>query len=282
VVANRTTCGELTDLICGRVGACAGRCGTCAAYIEAYEKCTWGSGCFRGCSDSFPAPTLPSGTAGPAPAPTSRPPAANASCGSEIAAWAGCIEDNNLDGAACADCHERYTTFAFVIPPTCGQLTSTICDWIDTCEYACGETCGPFIEAFETCHWGSDCFFGCPYSAVPTAANSTSPAAQPPTIPSAETFPPAVAPALAAASAACGDAASAFATCAGTSGEGEAVCLSCISDYVPALIDSCTESELWTCSAMEGCPVCGNCEAEFLAMTNCGNQGLCATITCSS
>lgn len=92
-----------------------------------------------------------------------------------------------------------------------------------------------------------------------------------------------MAPALVAASSAvCDDAASTFAVCTSTSGQGEVACLSCVDNYVPATVETCIESELYTCSAMEACPECGNCEAEFTAMVSCDNQGYCGTITCSA
>jgi hypothetical protein len=72
----------------------------------------------------------------------------------------------------------------------------------------------------------------------------------------------------------------AFAACVNTSGEGEAPCLRCIQDYVPAFIGTCSQSELYTCSAIEACPACGNCQAEFATMSNCGNRNVCDTITC--
>jgi hypothetical protein len=212
-----------------------------------------------------------------------------AACSSELAAWAGCLKDSNTNGQWCADCYIDYFDFVFggTYPPTCGVLTMQICNWIDACDFGCASsTCGPFIEAYELCHWGSDCFFGCPYSepipAFPTFPSS--PGVQPPTLSSSSTFPPAVAPALAATSSECDDVVSEFTTCADTSGEGGTACLSCVNDYTPGAIGTgtCVEVELYACTAMTKCPVCGNCEAELISMVNCDKQGVCDTIACST
>jgi hypothetical protein len=217
------------------------------------------------------------------------PPAftSDTACEEEAAALDACVETGNV--TACAECVMMYVGWTMVRP--CEESQSVTCGIEEACP-ACGN-CQTEQVALANCQNVGKCdAFTCRHASHPPPTAATPPNSTTPVPTSVSTMDPTpvstTAPTPVSSTMApsptldeCDDTASAFATCSNTSGEGNAACLSCIIGYVPATIDTCAESELYTCSAMEACPECGKCLAEFAAVANCRNRGLCDTITCS-
>jgi hypothetical protein len=183
-----------------------------------------------------PAPPPPSGPAS-RPAPTASP--TNACIPWTYAAFLQCFEDNSgsLDVDACLECYNAYYDL-IADDTTCGELTALVCNQIEACASSCG-TCASFIEMFEACNWDSDCFTGCTSTSVDP----------------------------------CEPELDELADCVDALGAGVESCYSCLADFIPDYNVTCEEGVRLVCSAMDACPDCGNCQAEYVALQNCFNKG---------
>jgi hypothetical protein len=80
----------------------------------------------------------------------------------------------------------------------------------------------------------------------------------------------------------CPDEQAAFNECVEQSGA-EVDCSTCKDELVPDDgIDSCEYSEQLTCSLVEECPICGDCQEEYTTFVNCLNKGSCLPFNCTS
>jgi hypothetical protein len=79
----------------------------------------------------------------------------------------------------------------------------------------------------------------------------------------------------------CPDEKAAYSQCVETTGLVND-CNSCANARTPDEINTCAYSEQLTCTLMEDCPICGDCQEEHVAWINCLNKGDCLAFDCAS
>lgn len=176
----------------------------------------------------------------------------------------GCIQQSNHDGQTCSSCHNSYFDLVSA-ETTCDELTTLICRYVVACTGVCG-ICGSYLELYETCRWGSDCFGTCSDSA-PTSPIAPSPAPAP----------TAAGPAADQSGPACQDELDTFGECIASTGN-VTLCGECLEAHLgPPAIVPCDQILAETCESQAACPECGTCQDEQVAYANCRNERLCDT-----
>jgi hypothetical protein len=140
---------------------------------------------------------------------------------------------------------------------SCTQVDDETCAALDYCSAYCAG-CYQELITYAECEW--DCTID--QSCVSGTDTNPSPTSSPTVLQ-------------------CPQEHAAYTQCVQTSGS-VADCNSCGAARAPDEVTTCAYSEQLTCTLIEDCPICGDCQEEYTTWINCLNEGDCLAFDCAS